>query len=73
MPNIGDIITISNDKKYVVANLTNYSDSIYCYLVNLNNEDDTSIALYKETSFEIVNDESLIAELEEVFASNFGQ
>ena len=70
MLNIGDIITLNNGKKYVVVSLTNYNNNFYVYISNINNTDDTQIVLYANTQFIIINDESLIDELENIFSGS---
>lgn len=70
MVRLGQILTLDNNERFVVANTTYYDNNLFCYLVELNNNDNTGIYLEKENILIPVIDESLRDELEIIFANN---
>lgn len=70
MLNVGDIITLNDNKKYAVVSLTNYNNNFYVYIANMDNPTDTQIVLHENNQFIVINDESLIDELESIFSGN---
>ena len=71
MVKLGEILTLDNSKKFVVAGTTNYENNLYCYVAELDNPNNTKIYLVKENNLVQVVDENLIEELESIFVSNF--
>ena len=71
MVKLGEILTLDNNKKFVVAGTTNYENNLYCYVAELDNSDNTKIYLVKEDNLVQVVDENLIEELEKILATNF--
>jgi hypothetical protein len=71
MLKLGEILTLNNNKKFVVVSTTNYENNLYCYLSELDNSNNTKIYLVKEDNLIQVVDEILINELENIFANNF--
>ena len=71
MLKLGEILTLSNNKKIVVVDITNYEDDLYCYSAELDNPDKTNIYLVKGDNLIQVDDENLIEELENKFAKNY--
>ena len=71
MLNVGDIITLNDNKKYAVVSLTNYNNNnFYVYIANMDNPTDTQIVLHENNQFIVINDEILIDELESIFSGN---
>jgi hypothetical protein len=71
MVNLGEILTLDNNKKFVVISTTNYENNLYCYVAELDNFDNTKIYLVKGEHLVQVIDEKLIEELENIFANTF--
>ena len=71
MVKLGEILTLDNNKSYVVAGITNYENNSYCYVSELNNPDNTKIYLINEDNLTQVTDEELIEQLENIFANMF--
>lgn len=70
MLSVGDIITLNDNKKYAVVSLANYNNNFYVYIANMDNPIDTQIVLHENNHFIVINDESLIDELESIFSGN---
>ena len=70
MLKLGEILTLDNNKKYVVAGTTYHDNELYCYLVEMNNTKNTDMYLVKDNQLVQVIDENLIKELEISIANN---
>ena len=71
MLKVGEIVTINNSKKYIVASTTSYEDNHYAYLVEFDNSENTKIYLVDGDNLTEVNDNALIDELENIFVNNY--
>lgn len=67
---VGEVVILDDNKKYAVAGVVNYLDSNYCYIVSLDDYDDTKICLYNNGVLTLVEDEELLNELEDMFMEN---
>lgn len=67
MLKVGEILTINNNK-YTIASTVVKDEQEYVFLVSLSNPDETIICLRKDDNLKIVNDVSLIEELEFMFS-----
>ena len=70
MVKLGEILTLDNSKKFVVAGTTNYEKNLYCYVAELDNPDNTKIYLVNNENLVQVVDEKLMKELENIFANS---
>jgi len=67
MLSLGRIITLDDNKEYTVLDTVNYLNNYYCYLIELNNFDNTKIYQISDDRLIEVKDDSLVNELENVF------
>ena len=67
MLKVGEILTLNNNK-YTVASTVVKDGQEYVYLVALSNPDETIICLRNNEYLKIINDVSLIEELEYMFS-----
>lgn len=67
MLSLGRIITLDDNKEYTVLDTVNYLNNYYCYLIELNNFDNTKIYQIYEKDLLEVKDEDLINNLEVLF------
>lgn len=65
MVEFGDVLSLENERSYVVGGLCNYKDVRYVYLVNEVDEKDMKLAKINEegTELSIVADENTIKEV----------
>lgn len=61
----GSIIKLDNDKSYCVAEIINYNNKKYLYLVNIDNKEELKYCEYLKDSNQLllVEDQTLIIEL----------
>ena len=70
MLEFGDIITLENDKKYLVASTCNYNSNIYVYLVNLENNIDCILASLQGEDLEPVTNNELFIKIMPLIIDN---
>ena len=71
MIDIKDIVTLDDDKKYVVASKTDYSDGkTYYYLVDINDNGNVKFGYLDNEEFVEINNSELISLLLPLFAKN---
>lgn len=70
MLEFGDIITLENDKKYLVASSCNYNSKIYVYLVNIENNIDCILANLENDDLNPVTDKELFIEIMPLIIDN---
>ena len=70
MLEFGDIITLENDKKYLVASTCNYNSKNYVYLVNIENNIDCILASLQEDNIEQVTDNELFIKIMPLIIDN---
>lgn len=68
MLNIGDIVILNNNKQYAIANITNYENTDYFYVANMNDENDNKICEFIKDNLVEVRDEKLLKILEEMLS-----
>lgn len=73
MLNLGEIITLSNGKKYVVVSSINYFNDNYVYLSEFYKNENIKICLVKNNEVTEVLDKDLIDELEKLFVDNISE
>lgn len=56
MLEFGDIITLENDKKYVVAGTCKYKEKNYVYLVNMEEQTNCVLAIVEKDELQEVED-----------------
>ena len=69
MLKLGEIITLNNNKEYIVASTTVHENNNYAYLVEYENNENTKIYLVNENELTEVINKNLIDELENLFVS----
>ena len=57
MLEFGDIITLENEKKYLVAGKCNYSGKYYVYLVNIEEQTNVVLGIVENDDLQEVTDE----------------
>lgn len=70
MLEFGDIVTLENDKKYLVASTCNYNSKFYVYLVNIENNIDCILAILQENDLEQVTDKELFIKVMPLIIDN---
>ena len=70
MLEFGDIITLENDKKYLVVSTCNYNSKFYVYLVNTENKLDCILANLQEDNLEQVTDNDLFIKIMPLIIDN---
>ena len=63
MIEIGDLITLSDDKKYLVCSVINYDGKDYLSLTNIDNREDIIFCVYTNNELLKIEDESLVKSL----------
>ena len=70
MLEFGDIVTLENDKKYLVASTCDYNSKLYVYLVNMENNVDCILASLHENDLEQVTDTDLFVKIMPLILDN---
>lgn len=70
MLEFGDIITLENDKKYLVASTCNYNSKFYVYLVNIENNIECILASLQDDDLEQVTDNELFTKIMPLIIDN---
>lgn len=70
MLEFGDIITLENNKKYVVASTCIYNDNFFIYVVNENDNLDCIVGTVQDDNFQEVNDEKTFIEVMPLLLDN---
>lgn len=70
MLEFGDIITLENDKKYLIASTCNYDSKFYVYLVNIENNIDCILASLEKDNLEQVTDNELFIKIMPLIIDN---
>lgn len=70
MLEFGDIVTLENDKKYLIASTCNYNSKCYVYLVNIENQIDCILASLHEEDLEPVTDKELFIKIMPLILDN---
>ena len=70
MLEFGDIVTLENNKKYLVASTCSYHSKIYVYLVNVENSSDCILANLQEDNLEQVTDDKLFIKIMPLIIDN---
>ncbi len=65
--NIKDIITLEDDKDYIVASKVNHNNRVFYYLINLNDNNVVKFCYQEAYSLKEFNDTSLLTELTPLF------
>ena len=63
MLEFGDIITLENEKEYVVASTCEYKEQFYVYLVNLKNSGDCLLGTVKKDDLEVIQDPNIFVKV----------
>ncbi len=59
----GDVITLDNDKRYVVASTCTYKEKEYAYIVNVDDEYDVFLGEVSNDDFILVDDTNSFKEI----------
>ncbi len=70
MLEFGDIITLENNKKYVVASTCTYNDKFFIYVVNESDSLDCIIGTVQDDNFQEINDEKTFVEVMPLLLDN---
>lgn len=70
MLEFGDIVTLENDKKYLVASTCSYHSKIYVYLINVENNLDCILANLQEDNLEQVTEDELFIKIMPLIIDN---
>lgn len=70
MLEFGDIITLENDKKYLVSSTCTYDSKFYVYLVNIENNLDCILANLQEDDLEQITDNELFVKIMPLIIDN---
>ncbi len=63
MVELGDLITLSDDKRYLVCSVINYDGKDYLSLTNIDNMEDIIFCVYTNNELLKIEDESLVKNL----------
>lgn len=67
----GNILTLSNQQKYVVVYTTTYKNEEYCYIINIIDNNDFMICkILSNENIEIITDEKMINIFLQIFAKD---
>ena len=66
--NVKDLITLSDQNKYVVVSKIEVSSKIYFYLIDINNYENVLICYLENNKLKEVTDEELVKQLIKVFS-----
>ena len=66
--NVKDLVTLSDQNKYVVVSKIEVSDKVYFYLVDINNYENILICYLENNKLKEVKDEELVKQLIKVFS-----
>jgi len=69
----GDVITLDNNKEYVVVNIGTYKSKIYVYLISHDEMLDTKFCLLENDTLRLVQDEVTFKALLDIFNSKEGE
>jgi len=72
MLSLGKIVTLDDNKEYTTLDTVNYLNNEYCYLIDLNDYDNTKIYQCNNDKLIEVKDSELINKLEMLFAQSLG-
>ena len=68
----GSVVTLSNKQKYVVVYITKYKNEEYCFIINLDDDNDSMICkMLPDSKIEIINDQKTINLFLSLFAKEF--
>lgn len=68
----GNILTLSNSKKYVVVYTTTYKNEEYCHIINEVDDNDSMVCkILPYENIEIVTDEKIINIFLQLFTKDF--
>lgn len=70
MLEFGDIITLENNKKYIIASTCIYKEQLYVYLVNINNYEDCILGTIEKDDLKIVQSEETFIEVMPLILDN---
>lgn len=68
----GDLITLNNNKEYIVINQTNFNDKNYVYLVSKDGVSGIAVCLLENDTLTTINDGDLVKLLLEKFRQEQG-
>ena len=68
--NVNDVLSLSNNNKYMVISKTIIDDVVYLYLINVNNPKDLRIVYLNDGNVTKVKDEALLNKLKMIFLDN---
>ena len=73
---VNNLVTLDNNKSYVILDQVNVDNSIYCFITELI-DNDSFMIIKKETDndnilFKLLNDDVLENKLKSIFASRLG-
>lgn len=63
MVEFGDVITLENEKEYVVASTCIYKNQFYSYLVNIKNSEDCILGVIKDDNLKLIQDAEIFIEV----------
>ncbi len=66
----GRILTLDNNEKYVIVCSCKYENTDYVYIVDLNDEQNTKICIYKDNTVIEVTDEDVLKTVEGLLLAN---
>lgn len=67
--NVKDLVTLSDQNKYVVVSKIEVSSKIYFYLIDINNYENVLICYLENNKLKEVTDEELVKQLIKVFSA----
>lgn len=70
MLEFGDIITLENNKKYIVASTCMHNGNFFIYVVNENDNLDCIIGTVQDDNFQEINDEKTFVEVMPLLLDN---
>lgn len=70
MLEFGDIITLENNKKYIVASTCMHNGNFFIYVVNENDNLDCIIGTVQDDNFQEINDEKTFIEVMPLLLDN---
>lgn len=73
MLEFGDIITLENNKEYVVASTCNYKNDFFAYIVNINNSQDCVLGKIINEDFQIIQDINIFVEVMPLIFDNIDE
>ena len=70
MLEFGDVITLENNKEYIVASICEYEGQFYSYLVNSSNSEDCILGIIENDDLKPVQDPEVFVEVMPLILDN---